>query len=274
MIKLDYLQEQFRSLNESNRVRKGAPPRTTISDALTEQFFNIVEFLQSELVLEVGAHEASFSQEMRRRLPNATIFAFEANPHVHEKYKDHIYRSCADINYEWRAISDSDEELELFIPTSIRGVKRPLANRMGSLNLLRNSKVEGTVVRVPGGTLDGILSHHIGKSVALWIDVEGAVDRVLQGATLMMSTAQAVMCEVETASIWTKQATDNEILRIFEQFGLIPVLRDCVAQSQYNVILLRKEYVDDPLIATMVKTFEAQVAEILVAHSTSSIIPN
>jgi FkbM family methyltransferase len=263
---MKFLQEQYQVLDQDGQVPMGMAPRTTVADALVEQFCDIVEFLQAEIVLEVGAHEASFSQEMKRRLPDAVVWAFEANPHVYEKYKDRVHKSSSEILYEWRAVSDSEKELELFIPTSIQGIGRSLDNRMGSLNQLANPTAKGTVVRVPGGTLDGILNDFMGKTIALWIDVEGAVDRVLRGGKAVMRTTQVIMCEVESASIWTRQTKDVEILAEFQRLGFVPILRDCQSRVQYNVVLINEQYANNSTIIRMVQGFEEKVAGVLKLH--------
>ncbi len=248
---------------ELESVARDKPPRSTISDALVAAFCDLVDVVQPDMVLEIGAHEAAFSCEMKCRMPQAEILAFEANPHVYAIFEEKL-RATGGVTYVWQAISDQDADVELFIPTSVGGFAKPLHNRMGSLNLLNNRSAAASSVTVPGRTLDGALGARAGKTSAIWIDVEGAVDRVLTGAAATMRQAQAVMCELETATMWAGQMTESDVLARFRRFGLVPVLRDCQAKIQYNVVLLHERWLSSPEVVTRIRKFSEQ-AEMLLA---------
>jgi FkbM family methyltransferase len=246
-----------------NKVPGGASPRTLITDALVDSFCAIVEIARPNLILEIGAYEASFSCEMKRRLPTADVWAFEANPHVFSVFKENKLINAYGVKYINAAVSENTGEVELIIPTSIKSVTKPLTNRMGSLNHLRISKSESTRIRVPSINLDSYLAPIEGKSLAMWIDVEGAVDRVLSGASLTMSQVEVVLCELETAQVWVDQLTDNALIARFKDWQLIPVLCDCQTQSQYNVILIKESLLNNVEIRTRVELYPGIVRKIL-----------
>jgi hypothetical protein len=95
---------------ELESVARDKPPRSTISDALVAAFCDLVDVVQPDMVLEIGAHEAAFSCEMKCRMPQAEILAFEANPHVYAIFEEKL-RATGGVTYVWQAISDQDADV-------------------------------------------------------------------------------------------------------------------------------------------------------------------
>jgi hypothetical protein len=130
-------------------VAGGAAPRSSVTENLVEAFAAILEKIQPATVVEIGAHEASFSCDIKRRLPSATVIAVEANQHVYEHYGATRRIASSGIVYELCAIADMDGWVELNIPTLVAGTKKPLTNMMASLGQLAipNSEHETVTVR-------------------------------------------------------------------------------------------------------------------------------
>jgi hypothetical protein len=136
---------------------------------------------------------------------------------------------------------------------------------MGSLNRLSHPNTEDEAVSVTSVTLDHFLEGIQEQSLAIWIDVEGAVDRVLAGAQSTMPKVQALICEVEDARVWQGQTMDTEIVSRFRYWQLVPVLCDCQKKFQYNLIMLKSCLLRNPDIQDQIKAFPAKASDLLRA---------
>lgn len=204
-----------------------------VTAALEHAFLSLVPRLDPGAVVEVGAHEAAFSQRMRRHLPAVPAIAFEANAEVHRRYAAGL--AAAGVDYRNQAVSDRPGEVTFRVPRRRTG--EPLA-RMGSL--LGPGAGEATdEMRVPAVTLDSLGL----QRAALWIDVEGAVGQIIGGGAATLGSAVAVYVELEEERRWPGQMVAREALSAFARFGLVPVLRDQQRRWQYNAVLLREELV-------------------------------
>lgn len=234
------LDEQF----DDDRLR-GIPldKRARTTELIEGLFDRLIEHYQPTAFIEVGAYEAGFSRRMRERYPEAAVYAFEANPRV-------FYTFCKDIqatgvDYRHLAIGAKAGTTQIHIPEVIADNAMPYAGRMASLNVvaLRNSQT--TAVEVPMLTLDEAVGALSSGNLALWIDVEGAVDQVLAGAHATLARAALVICELERSPVWIGQVLAGTIRNSFADQGLTMVARDSQKWFQYNAIFVRAPLLDD-----------------------------
>lgn len=211
----------------------GGAPRREVTAALEEVFAGLVPRLKPGAVLEVGAHEARFSRGVRRRLPEVPVIAFEANPKNHARFAARA--AAAGIDYRHCAVADVEGELVFQVPALPTGEQ---FSPRGSLMPIEGfDHVEEQ--RVPAVTLDSLGL----ERTVLWIDVEGAIGKIIAGGEATFGTALAVYVELEEDPSWPGQMLAHEALAAFARFGLVPVLRDVQRPAQFNVVLLRRSLV-------------------------------
>lgn len=217
---------------ERDKAQRGA-----ITAALSEQFVDLVVMLKPDLVLEIGAHEASFSSRVANALPASRVIAFEAHPHVYDKHKARVLADKVD--YRHACVSDGPGTVTLKVPLKQSNEKRT----MGSL--LIDTRAKGFVdYQVPGDTLDAHLGAEAQRTNVMWIDVEGAIGQVLSGAAQAIDNCQALYAEVEVEPRWKGQMVEKDVTRILTERGMTPVLRDIQRQVegrewQHNVLYVR-----------------------------------
>ena len=216
-----------------------------IESRLVRCFRRLCRRIDPTVVLEIGAHEASFSRWAAEALPDAEVRAFEANPHVHQKYAAEL----ADTRVDYRnlAVGPVNGEVRLNVPTDVWGRKRELSNRMASLGV--NTDAEDTVsVTVQSVRLEDHLTLAGDDRVVAWIDVEGANEIVLTGSGDALDRTRAVFVEVESEPIWEGQWLDSDVATYLRDHGLVPVARDVFKpqRHQYNVIFARPDEALDP----------------------------
>ncbi len=220
-------------------------PKPRLQQRVLEYFRWLCRRIDPAVVLEIGAHEASFSRWAREALPNARVQAFEANPHVHAKYVDEV--SAAGVDYRNLAVGPVTGELELNLPLEIAGQPRTLDSHMASLAMHRESG-DSVTVTVPSVRLDDHIDLVDDQRAVAWIDVEGANDAVLQSGPGVLDRLDAVHIEVEGKPTWEGQWLDTDVAHHLAGHGLVPVARDLQKPYQYNVIYVRSRLVRQPKV--------------------------
>lgn len=222
--------------------RLSAMPAERLERRVVRYFRRLVRRLEPAVVLEIGAHGAQFSRWAARHLPEARVTAFEANPYVHAKFADRL--AGTRVDYRHLAVGPVTGEIQLHVPTEVRGQKRELTSRMASLGV--HTKASGEVeVTVPSVRLADFLDLADGERIAAWIDVEGANGPVLESSGDVLGRLDAAYVEVELEETWEGQWLDTDVAVHLKQHGLVPVARDVKRPHQYNVVFVRDHLLDD-----------------------------
>lgn len=209
--------------------------RMPISRLLKDLLDQVIHHERPGTIVEIGAFEADFSRRMTQSFPGARVIAFEANPIVHANFWPEL--SGANVDYRHAAIGARNGEATIHVPTRICGNDMPALSRMGSLNELSVPNSEMDTLTVPIRRLDDELGDMDGAA-ALWIDVEGAVPDVLDGAETTLRRTQIVLCELESIGMWKGQTLADSLVERFRTAGLTPVARDCEKRNQFNALFL------------------------------------
>lgn len=205
--------------------------RVAITRIIEKCFIDYAVEVAPPLILEIGAHEATFSAAMQKRLPNAHCIAVEANPMVFEAHHSNLI--ARGVDYRHACVSDATEAACLKVP--IKDGKPRL--KMGSINADTQAR-EFLEFLVNTVALDAIAP--IQRNV-MWVDVEGGVAQVLASGPRMLAQCDALYIEVEKQRRWADQAIDAEIVSTLSKYDLRPVLRDAARDRwQYNALFVRE----------------------------------
>jgi FkbM family methyltransferase len=217
-------------------------------------FRDLQQVLQPELTLEIGAHAAPFSQEMARR--GIEAHAFEANPYNHQAYVGRLARRAPDVRYHHMAVSDVDGETTFQIRKGEGG--RALRKAGNNSLLKRQSGGENyETVTVPACRLQSFLSDNglLGRTFSAWIDVEGALGKVTSGFGTALQSCLSLIVEVEEKRIWQDQMLAFDVMVYLDREGMVPVARDFEYTHQYNMVYLRKDVFQMPLVRLVLARF-------------------
>lgn len=214
------------------------PSRAPVSRALKALLLDVIERERPDVIAEIGAFEAGFARDMTVRYPGTRVIAFEASPVAYEHHRSALAE--AEVDYRHLAIGANDGTITIHVPTRVRGREMPAVNRMASLNALAIPDSATEAHAVPVRTLDGVLGTH-GGTVALWIDVEGAVKGVIDGAPRTLERTSIVLCELESVALWEGQALADNVMARLREAGLVPAARDCERPHQFNALFLRDD---------------------------------
>lgn len=221
--------------------------------ALKATYLKMHAMLKTDLSMEIGAREATFSTQIREIYANqCSVCAIEGSPKSHAYFSSRIDFKAKNIDYINAVISFYDGKIDFY-----EYENADQENSMGFSstyerhpNLLEDC-AKKRKVRVASIRGDSLIAakYPDKKSVALWIDVEGAQQEVLSSLSNSFSAGiiNSVYIEVETLKYWPGQIMlAKDIIAYMEKMGFIPFLRDNeYYNSQYNILFLPKKHLNE-----------------------------
>jgi FkbM family methyltransferase len=258
-----YLKNMVRLNNFFDKMENRERPlidREPITALLELYLEDIIASFAPDLFLEVGAFEASFSRRMKSRYPKTPVYAIEANPRVHQHFRAVV--EASGVNYIHMAADSEQGEATFFIPDFIDGKKMPYAGRMGSLHEVSLRASQSSLVKVSAQPIDDLVASVDSDSICMWLDVEGALKRVLDGACKTLSRTSILFCELESSPVWKDQSLAPEIALILAKAGLFPIARDCQKWFQHNVIFIKSDMLENEFLASSAKKYADKAIEL------------
>lgn len=222
--------------------------RRASRDRLTALFHDLQAAIRPDMVLEIGAYDAGFSTRMAKA--GVRAFAFEASPYNYRRFSETLLRVGPLLSYRHCAISDTDGAATFEIKARVDG--QEVAREAGNNSLLRRSDEVGAIeyesVTVPSLRLESFLRAEglTDHSFSAWIDVEGALSKVIGGCGSALRTCQSVIVELEEAPYWEGQMLFHEAIGWFVGQGFLPVARDFESRHQFNVVFVRTDRLRQP----------------------------
>jgi len=222
------------------------------SERLTSLLWDVLERLRPTVFFDIGAFDGACAVAAKQRFPRLLVYSFEANPEIFALHEANV--SAAGVTYLNRAIADSVGPVKIYAPRTLsryydKGVvlpghiNEPKTTGKTSL-LLRNEDAVYEEFNVDGTTLDGFLAEEgfdiAEQRICLWIDAEGAADKVLKGAEKALASAEAVLIAVENFEFWKEQKDSAYITRELIAKGFVPVARDReYGDHQFNILFVK-----------------------------------
>jgi len=204
------------------------------SKNLDNLFFNLLEELNINFLIECGAYEASASIEAIKR--GCKALAIEANPNTFKEITPKSNDKLTSINI---GLSDKEEYLNFYFP------KEDYTEISSTFQ-----KKDGTIydtVKVLTQPLDKVIKNYdiITKPFALWIDVEGFQKQVLFGAKNILNNKNCKFLKIEVEKVEKFKGQlflSKEIEEFLNEYNFIPVFRDFEYDYQFNILFIKEEF--------------------------------
>lgn len=224
--------------------------RIASRDTLQDLFVELQTLIKPDITLEIGAMKAAFSCKMASA--GITAYAFEANTYNFEKFKPVIDAKELPVKYIHRAICEVDGEVQFQLRSKVNGTEITPIKGNNSL-MLRNTDLEDAeynAVTVPASRLSTFLktADLTKKTFSAWIDVEGALGRVIKGFDKSLQFCQSILVELEEVSYWQGQMLYLDAMSYFLSQGFVPVARDFESRHQFNVLFLSLAQLKNPKV--------------------------
>lgn len=210
---------------------------TFIGSNLEDVFFSMCKDFEISQFIECGAHEAHASLRVLAQTPQASIFAYEANPRVYARYLPTFPSSMKYMNF---AVSNSQEGV--FI--NIKSGHTPSWSAEGFVGKSPESQGLHISIPVPTTTLDvEAIKMSQSKRTAIWIDVEGSNHLLVEGGKKFFSQDNVKLLYIETQieKMFPGEYTAQELCDVLRGFGFDPVLRDWPFHWGCNILFVRRE---------------------------------
>jgi FkbM family methyltransferase len=178
-----------------------------------------LEFLKSyeiKTILDIGAHEGGFADEVRTVLPSATLHSFEP---VRATYERLSQRHAHDANFSaWNlAIGDRTGEAKIEV-NSFSATSSFLSPGTLMTRCPAAAVTEEQLVQI--STLDDWSSNvEIVEPILLKADVQGFEGHVLAGATRLLERISVLILEVSFEEVYASQPLFDSIYEIVRGAG-------------------------------------------------------
>jgi FkbM family methyltransferase len=241
--------------------------RRASNAALSTLFVQLHGLTRPDVVFEIGAHEAAFSCRVRSEVPDAKIYAFEANPHNYERWRSQASLAERRVEYLHLAVSNRPGEAAFFIQKAHRG--KAVSPNVGSNSMLKRlGNVDQERIFVPATSVTAFVNEReLRGTFTAWIDVEGAIMNVLLGMTANLDNFAMIFCEVEERAQWKGQWLWPDVLRFLTGHGFTPVARDFEYVGQHNVLFLRNDVFARPHVRDMLAKHYAALGRAVPHHA-------
>jgi FkbM family methyltransferase len=215
-------------------------------DRLRRIFDGLLASFEPSIVCEVGAFNGEETLRFHGLCPQSSFYLFEANAKNYNQFLlgNPSLSGHSRTVIEHVAVSDSVGEVEFHVLEADDTAAD--WRRAASSMLLRGDGLTFQSERVRAITLDSYFHEHLavgGHSFALWIDVEGVLDRVLAGATSVLERTVLLRAEVEWAEVWRGQALGQDSKDLLDRLGFVCVGDSFTphSHSQSDVVFVRRD---------------------------------
>ena len=203
-----------------------------ISDDLEKEFADfarqcatLLDPADVRIVLEIGSRDGLVSMLMRRFFPNAAVYAFECNPAAITLIRSNISNTSG-ISLVERAVSDTNGRLPFFAIDPARTITPHADGNIGASSLYRardDYPYEQYVqqeIEVESTRLDTwATAANVDAIDVVWMDIQGAELRALEGLGSLLRHIQVIYTEVEYKAIYEGQALAPELRRFLFKHG-------------------------------------------------------
>jgi FkbM family methyltransferase len=212
---------------------------------LRDLFDRLLVAFNPNTICDVGAFNGDETFRFAATMPNADIFAFEAsdlnfNQFWHENPRLKQYPK---VTITQNAVTDYTGTVDFNVldAENHAGDWRRAANSL----VPRVDGLKSRTITVPCTTLDDFFGTRSinDRTFMMWIDVEGALDRVIGGSRHVLERTIGMRVEVEWKELWANQKLAGDVKAQLEAHGFF-VVGDTFIPNGYDqsdVLLLRKD---------------------------------
>lgn len=209
-------------------------------------------------IFEIGACEGEDTIKLRRKFPNADIYAFEPLPKNIKKIKLHYKKYGAiDIRLHQLALSDKDGQAEFFVssghPDNLpESEDWDYGNKSSSLLPPKEHKRLHKWIRfdqkikVKTSRLDNFCKGHSIDAIDLvYLDVQGAELLVLEGAGNLIRNIKLIWMEVESIELYKKQPLKQDVQKFMAKNGF-KLVKDTVGEVSGDQLYINRKIIKKP----------------------------
>ncbi|HEY6126133.1 MAG TPA: FkbM family methyltransferase [Steroidobacteraceae bacterium] len=207
-------------------------------------FERLLPLFDAGIVCDVGSMDGTEALRFARRLPHASVFAFEPNPWNLAPMRANLDLQRARVEIVPCAVADRETRSPFHVLRADYANTGPQRGRSSLYPAVVASELL-EVIEVPTVRLDAFLATRTAPQarIALWIDAEGMAYETLAGASALAARLQLVHVEVERVPCMNAaQKLYPDVRRLLATFGLREIASDGDSRHrQFNALFVRDE---------------------------------
>lgn len=178
-------------------------------------------------ILELGSRDAEVSIALKRAFPKAQVFAFECNPPAIELCRLNIAASgLGDITLIPKAVSDTNGTVDFYAIDPVRTVTPHADGNIGASSMFKanpeypDEQYHQERIEVETTTIAQWANEKGISDVDLvWMDLQGAELKALQGMGELLNRVRILYTEVEFKPLYIDQPLFQEIDQFVRKHG-------------------------------------------------------
>ena len=187
------------------------------AEQLKIQKWNFLKKIPIKTIIDVGANEGQFVEEILNIFPLAEIYSFEPLGDCYEKLMSNFRNNEKVHTYNF-ALGEQDGEI-----TFSRSSASPSSSilKMGDLHKKLYPHTANLVEeKVKIKRLDDVFADvNLENEVLLKIDVQGAEEKVIKGGSSVLKKANMIITEVSYATLYENQPLFRDMMNLLERYG-------------------------------------------------------
>ncbi len=217
-------------------------------EKLRDVFDGFCQTFRPSIVCDVGAFNGDDSYRFASLLPDSKVVAFEASPRNVGQFYGPNSRFDGLSNFELAPLAISDRRGNITFHELEAGAEASDWRRAASSVHPRNDGLPSKKVEVETTSLDEYFGPEVidQHTFALWVDVEGALDKVITGARRTLDRTLFIRAEVEWKRVWRGQVLAPQIKKQFERLGFLVVAdsHEPNTYKQSDILLLNRKFIN------------------------------
>ena len=191
------------------------------------------------IILDIGCHIGKDSVIMANSIPNSTIYSFEADPEVCNRFKQYVFiDNSSDITNNINLVETalSDEIGVVTFNRSSQFKSGTLQTPTGHLQMHRGVAFEK--ISVPCTTLDDWYSKNLSGRIIdfIWSDVNGGEGKLIKGGLHTLTNyVKYIQLECISRELWEGQVYQSDILNILTNF-------ETIQYDNHDILLKNKNF--------------------------------
>lgn len=208
-----------------------------------------------DLFLDVGSLDGREAFAVETRFPRLQSIAIEPNPRNIAVIQAEIAHRGSRVGLETFAAGNENGTTSFYTRTPLGSDNHGVSSLLKFADESRNAEFATSTIEVPIRRLDNIDAFSSYTNIALWIDVEGAGYRVLEGMADISQKAQLVQIEVESSPRFAGEKLAPDAIQLMSDYGfeligsnfdsdLRRLRKDCPEGDMGDMVFLRKHSLD------------------------------
>jgi len=184
-------------------------------------FSAVLKALEADCICDVGSRDGDQARLFRHLRPDAAVLAFEANPINFRTMANDVRLAEQGVEIFPFAVSNARATANFYIADV--DYDDPRANKgTSSLRVEKNGNAK-SAIEVETRRIDEVVLSKCpqARTVALWIDVEGAEFEVLEGMSQIKDRVAVVHVETARVPLRMNQKTLEEVASLMRSYGFV-----------------------------------------------------